>query len=143
MPSGLAVLAWRLGLGWLFGRKWVLITTTTASGSIRRTATVHVLGDGNLYVPAEGDHADDLRQTPRALAQAAPGPLGVRPRQPTPAEVAALPDGRWLVLEPTADPVPEIVPPDLVWLVPVGGAALLAASFALGRRRPPPAAPAR
>lgn len=135
MPTSIAVLAWRLGLGWLAGRKWALLTSLASDGSVRHSAIPYVFGDGNIYLHSDRAFAADLRQTPRALVQAAPGPLGVRSRPPTPDEVVALPPGDWIVLEPTAEPVPDMVPPDLVWLWPVGVAIGVALALGLSKRR--------
>lgn len=135
MTALAAVLAWRLGLGWLVGRRWALVTTTSSEGGLRRTVVPYLFGDGSIYLPGAGAYAADLGHTPRALVQAAPGPLGVRYRPPTPDEEAALPSGDWIVLEPTADPVPEMVPPDLVWLWPL--LAALDVAVVLGWRRRP------
>jgi len=133
MSSGIGVLAWRLGLGWLVGRRWSLVTTTVPDGSRRHSVVLSLFGDGNVYVRSGGRYAEDLAHTPRALVQAGPGPLGVRCRPPIPAEEAALPPGRWIVLEPTAEPVPDMVPTDLVWLWPLG-VVVLAAVIARRRR---------
>ena len=129
----LAVLAWRLGLGPILGRSRVLLTTFSGPrASVRYSLVPYRFAAGNLYV--EGGQApwrDDLATRPQAMAQASTGPLAVRARRPTPQEADVLSSSDWLVLEPTADTVPNIVPPDLTWVWP----SLLIATVALWRLR--------
>lgn len=113
-----AVLGWRLGLGWLLGRRRVLLTTQDRTGSVRRSLVRYRFYAGNLYLPTDAAAWEtDLGDVPRATAQAHPGPLGVRCRQPTTAEQRSLGGGRWIVLEPTGEPVPPGVEPDLTWVL--------------------------
>lgn len=120
MSVRLAVLAWRLGLGWLLGRRWVLLTTQQPGDELRRAISEYRFYDGNFYLESWPDAA-----ATRAMLQAHPGPLGVRMRPATDRERTVLGDGV-IVLEPTGEPVPALVEPDLLW---VWG--LLAAAAAL------------
>lgn len=74
------VVAWRLGLGWLVGRRYLLLTTSDRTDGVRRVLLPYQFAGGNLYViSASGDEPwfHDLRTTPRATIQAAPGPRSV------------------------------------------------------------------
>lgn len=125
MPVGIAVLGWRLGLGWLLGRRWILLTTQRAGESPRRTISEYRFYDGNFYV-GPGDLGAEFAPPTRAMLQAHPGPLGVRSRGATERETSVLGAGV-IVFEPTGEPVPPLVEPDLVWLwaaVPLAVAAL-------------------
>ena len=110
------VIGWRLGLGWLLGRRRLLLTTQDRSGAIRRSLVPYRFYAGNLYVPAREPWEADLEAVPRATAQAHPGPLAVHRRQASYAERRVLGEGRWIVLEPTGEPVPMGVEPDLLWV---------------------------
>jgi len=133
-----AVLGWRLGLGWLLGRNALLLTTQDRSGTVRRSLVKYRFYAGNLYVTDDGSSwAADLEHVPRATAQAHPGPLGVRRREPSPGERRVLGDGRWLVLEPTGEPVPPAIEPDLAWMW-APAAVLVAVAVLAARRRVTP-----
>lgn len=149
----LGTLAWRLGLGWLVGRRYLLLSTTGGDAE-RRTLLPYVLAAGDVYLTAAGGEPwlDDLGRTPRATVQAGPGSKGMRGRRLTDAaevrHAAALHAAHpragprlvrlrargvepvLVVLEPTGQITPGIVTPDLVWL---WGAA--AALVVLRRRR--------
>ncbi|RPI20152.1 MAG: hypothetical protein EHM57_08585 [Actinobacteria bacterium] len=133
MRTRTVVIGWSLGLGWLLGRGNVLLTTQDRAGVPRHSVLPFRFYEGNLYVTDDGSPwVADLGAVPRATAQAHPGPLAVRRRDPTPEELLALGEGSWLVLEPTGEAVPAAVEPDLVWVW-----ALLAvpAALAILRRR--------
>ena len=117
MRTDAAIVAWRLGLGWLIGRHSLLLTTQDRAGAVRRTLLRYRFYAGNLYVVDDGSPwVADLTEVPRATAQAHPGPLAVKRREPSPEEILVLGDGSWLVLEPTGEAVPPPVEPDLVWV---------------------------
>jgi hypothetical protein len=127
MRTALTVAAFRLGLSWLVGTRWLLLTTTPGeAGSIRRTALPYRWRDGELCVRDRPgvDWAEDLRRQPVALAQAAPGPLAV---------AATFHDDHTVTLPPTGRPAPLPVVPDLLWVYPV--AAVTAATLSTVARR--------
>jgi hypothetical protein len=133
-----AIFGWRLGLGWLLGRRHVLLTTQDRVGNLRRSVVRYRFLAGNLYVIDDASPwVLDLDQVPRATAQAHPGPLAVRRRPPTAVEMGVLGRGHWIVLEPTGEPVPPGIEPDLIW---TWGAIAVAAALAgaAGRRRTTP-----
>lgn len=110
---------WRVGLGWLVGRWWLLLTTQRSDGSHRRTLLPYRYGGGNFYVPAGGPWMDDLASRRTATLQAHPGPLSVRGRLITdPKEEAVarslcpIPAENVVVLEATGEPGPQMLPPD-------------------------------
>lgn len=78
--DALGILAWRLGFGWLVGRRYLLLTTSDRTDGLRRTVLPYQFAGGNIYViSARGDEPwyQDLRITARATIQAAPGPRSV------------------------------------------------------------------
>jgi MYXO-CTERM domain-containing protein len=110
-----------------------LLTTQDRAGTLRRSLLSYRFYAGNLYLVDDGlPWAADLGVSPRATAQAHPGPLAVRRRPPTPEEAVVLGEGRWLVLEPTGEPVPPAVEPDLVGM---WGLLAVALVLAFVRRR--------
>ena len=113
----MAVLAWRLGLGWLVGR-WLLLITTAN----RRVAVPYRLFAGTFYVErADAPWAADLDSSPPATVQAWPGPRSVRAR-PLRDDERELAGRLWgghrdlIALDPTGQRTPEMTPPDLVWV---------------------------
>ncbi len=119
-------LLYRFGLGWLVGRRWLLMVTTDAAGAGTR-ASVHRyrLEDGAVVVPAEpAPWLDDLAAKPVATIHAHPGPLTVA------AELRA----EDVLLTPTGRQAPPAVVPDLNWVLPVFAVVALAAlRFSRGR----------
>ena len=129
--TALVIAAFRLGLSWLVGTRWLLLTTTTGEAdAVRRTAVRYRWRGGELCVrdrPGAG-WADDLRSQPVAMAQAAPGPLAV---------AAAFHDDGTVTLPPTGRPAPVPVVPDLLWVYPVAVIVPAAIRLATRRRRRP------
>jgi hypothetical protein len=149
--SAAVLLGWRLGLGWLLGRRFLVVTTVAADGRLRRSVVRYAFAGGNFYVPADGGAwQDDLESKATSTVQAYPGPKGVTGRRADDArdrEVAAAvlrrerpgpaarlePEDAIYVFTPTGDRVPEMLPPDLVWV----WGPLLISGLTLLRRRPP------
>jgi hypothetical protein len=126
------VLAWRLGLGWLIGRKLLLLTTTE-----RRLALPYRMFAGTFYLErTAAPWATDLDRSPFAMVQAWPGPRSVRARRIDDSDEQELAAALWgddrplIALDPTGHRTPEITPPDLIWVWPLAVAAWL-----LWRRR--------
>ena len=107
------VLGWRVGLGWLLGRRRMLLTTTIEPGGLRRSWVPFTLGDGNLYAEGGGAWTTDIVRHPQAMAQAFPGPLAVRARPLDPREGAVLTGEGLVAFEPTGEIVPDPIEPDL------------------------------
>ncbi len=138
----LFVIGWRLGLGPFLGRRLCLVTASSGeSDNVERVLLPYVFASGDLHVPAIGDTGwtTAARRKPQVMVQAHPGPLSTRarPLNATDArslieslrgndpELAALDDVEWWVLSPTGDPAPSPALPDLNWVLPVAGLALL------------------
>lgn len=130
-------LAWRLGLGWLLGRRTALLTTVRADGELRRSRIPFLFSGGWFYAPAAAPWIDDLLLHAEATIQASPGPKGVTGRRIEDprilAEAKAVAAGtpwsgadNWVLFEPTGRVTPMMVPPDLVWLWAIGPIALAA-----------------
>lgn len=152
LANVLARLAWRLGLGWLVGRWFVLLTTTAGKDRVERTIAPYVFAGGRLFVvaPARSGWPSHVARRPVAEAQASVGPLPVRARrvdEDERAAVAALFAGRapdlaatapqdWWVLEATGDRAPEMLAPDLLWVWFAAAASWLVLRMArsIGRR---------
>ncbi len=87
---------WRLGLGWLIGRRLLLLTTVgRRSGEPHRVVVGFQFRAGTFYViSAAGSGTDwyrNLMARPPATIQAWPGPRSVRARRLSePAELAAM-----------------------------------------------------
>ncbi|MBT8213138.1 MAG: hypothetical protein KJN71_08330 [Acidimicrobiia bacterium] len=120
------IFSWRLGLGWLVGRWFVLLTTTTSDGE-RRSVLPYVFAGGTVYVPVTNDApwVGDVAAKPQALVQAAPGPRAVRARRvEDPAELEAArqalgTSGELMALDGSGDRSPMMTGPDLAWIWPV------------------------
>ena len=115
------VWAWRLGLGWLVGRRLLLLTTAE-----RRVVLPFRLFADTFYLPLQrAAWVDDLERAPVATAQAWPGPRSVRVRPIGDAEELELAAGLWgddrplVALSPTGQRTPEMTAPDLVWVWPL------------------------
>ncbi len=114
VPAELVLLGYRLGLGWLIGRRLLVLTTGTAGGEqLTRTVLPFTWHRGVLSVECDGTEpwVAELTRRPIAMAQAAPGLLAVTSvRTPSGFDLA-----------PTGQPSPPPVMPDLnwVWLLPV------------------------
>ncbi len=122
LTTAATVWGFRLGLSWLIGRRWLLLSTTSGTADqVRRTAVRYRWQDGVLVIPDQpgAGWSTDLQTRPVAMAQAAPGPLSV---------AAEFHEDRTITLPATGRPGPDPVLPDLIWVYP---AALL---LALGRR---------
>ncbi len=121
------VFAFRIGLSWLVGRRW-LVLTTGAPGTTEgpRAVLGYRWERGVLTVNAEEGAAwlAELDRRPVAMAQAAPGPLAV----------VATRVGGVVEMAPTGRPAPLPVVPDLVWAWAVPVAALLSARSYRRRR---------
>ena len=152
-----AVIAWRLSLGWLAGRWFTLVGTSTGE-SVRRSIVPFAMAEGTLYVvaPPGAPWLGDVARRPIAQAQTHPGPLAVRARplhrdeEPRVAELfrrvapdlAATDRRRWLALQPTGDRPPDPVVSDLMWVWGVAAAAM-AVRFLSGSPRGCQPSPAR
>ena len=135
------VAGWRLGLGPLLGRPFCLVTASSDPDRIERVALPYVFASGDLFVPAIGDvrWTAAARAKPQVMVQAHPGPLSTRARPLDATEVrslidelhgndpelARLDDVDWWVLSPTGDPAPPPALPDLNWVLPVVGLAVV------------------
>lgn len=118
-------LVWRLGLGWLVGRRLLLLTTAE-----RRVAVPFRFFAGTFYVPLTSrPWVADLERSPAATVQAWPGPRSVRARPITDTDEAELARrlfghrGPVLALSPTGQRTPDMTAPDLVWVWPALAAA--------------------
>ncbi len=118
----MVTIPWRIGLGWLVGRWWLLLTTQLPDGSQRHTLLPYRFGGGNFYVPGDGPWMADLDKR-TATIQAHPGPRSVRGRVITdPKEEAVarslgpIPARQVVVFEATGEPAPAMVAPDYVWV---------------------------
>lgn len=123
----MAILAWRLGLGWLIGRYRILLTTAQ-----RRVVVPYRFFAGTFYLVATAEPwVGDLAASPQAMVQAAPGPRAVRARPLDDPEELALARQLWqrqapiVALSPTGQRTPPITAPDLLWVWPTAAAALL------------------
>ena len=122
-----------MGVGWLLGRPFLLLTTIDPDGRPRRSVIRYGFAGGNFYAPADGGPwQTDLAARHTCTVQAYPGPKGVAARViedgPGRAEAMAVlrrerprlagrlgePDPIY-VFAPTGERVPEMLPPDLVW----------------------------
>lgn len=111
----LATWPWRLGLGWLAGRRYVLLSTTAPQSAIRRTLVpAHIIGGEILLAGLEDAHwQEDVAVRPVANVQAHPGPLAARIE---PVDDGPRTDGvRWYRATPTGGIAPDMVGPDQVW----------------------------
>ena len=126
----LATWPWRIGLGWLVGRRFVLLSTSAPQRAVRRTLVPAVYeGADVLLAGLDGAHwQDDIQTKPIVNVQAHPGPLAAR-LTPAP-ERAAASGVTWYRAEPSGGIAPEMVGPDQAW---VWG--LVAIAWWLGRRR--------
>lgn len=127
-----ARLGWRLGLGWLLGRWFVLLGTTAASDTTRRSLVPFFEHRGNILLLAPPDAAwtADVARSRIVQIQAQPGPLGsvIRPIDPSEEDrvlalgMALAPDlartktGTWYVARASGDRPPPIEDPDLMFL---------------------------
>ena len=125
------VIGWRLGLGPLLGRRLCLVTASADGEHLERRVLPYVFAGGDLFVPAVGNDvwAAAASHRPQVMAQAHPGPLSTRARLVTDEEhtrlkallpsvapdLATLSNEDWWVLQPTGDPAPPPVLPDLNW----------------------------
>jgi hypothetical protein len=125
VPSGFGLpspqllkLLHRFGLGWLVGRRWLLMVSNDAAGAgTRNSVHRYRLEDGAVVVPAQpAPWLDDLAARPVATIHAHPGPLAVA------ADLRA----EEVVLTPTGRQAPPAVVPDLNWVLPVVVVASLA-----------------
>jgi hypothetical protein len=123
----MAIVAWRLGLGWLIGRRRILLTTAQ-----RRVVLPYRLFAGTFYLLGTDEPwAMDLVKSPQAMVQAAPGPRAVRARpldDPDELELARRlwsADAPIVALSPTGQRTPGITAPDLLWVWPVAAVAVL------------------
>ncbi len=116
----LAAWPWRLGLGWLVGRRLALVSTHSPQGAIRRTLVpAHIVGDDVLLAGLEGAHwQEDIIARPTANVQAHPGPLAARIEPIGEESNSAV---RWYRATATGAPAPEMIGPDQIWMwaVPV------------------------
>ena len=107
---------WRLGLGWLIGRRLVLVSTHSPQQAIRRTLVPGYIVDGDILLAglADAHWHDDVDTRPIANTQAHPGPLAVKIRPVNNDEAT---DGvRWYLATATGGVAPDMVPPDKMWL---------------------------
>ena len=121
-------LLYRVGLGWLVGRRWLLMVTSIPEGGAGTRTTVHRyrLEDGAVVVLSEpAPWRDDLAAKPVATIHAHPGPLAVA------AEVGA----EEVLLTPTGRQGPPAVVPDLNWVLPAAAVGLSALRFSRRSRR--------
>jgi hypothetical protein len=121
-------LLYRFGLGWLVGRRWLLMVTSIPEGGAGTRTTVHTyrMEDGAVVVPSEpAPWRDDLAAKPVATIHAHPGPLAVG------AEVGA----DEVRLTPTGRQGPPAVVPDLNWVLPATAVGLAALRFSRSSRR--------
>ncbi len=123
---GVAVVValYRLGLGWLVGRRRLLVVTSRHDGSDERISLHRYrIEDGTVRVAATpGPWRDDLAAKPVATIHGAPGPLAVTGRVSD--------DGRnEIVFDRTGRPAPSVIVPDRNWVIPavVLGLALIGA----------------
>lgn len=124
----MAILAWRLGLGWLIGRYRILLTTAQ-----RRAVLPYRFFAGTFYLLEKAEPwVNDLAASPQAMVQAAPGPRAVRARPIDDPEELSLARRLWnteapiVALSPTGQRTPGITAPDLLWVWPVAAVAVLA-----------------
>ena len=130
-------LPWRLGLGWLVGRRTALLTTVRADSELRRSTIPFLFSGGWFYAPAAAPWIDDLLGHSEATIQAGPGPKGVTGRRiddprifdEAKAVAAGTPWSsaeNWVVFEPTGRIAPSMAAPDLVWVWTILPVALFA-----------------
>ncbi len=125
LSARLVTVLFRLGFGWLIGRRWLLLVTSTGTGSDHRTTLLRYRKqEGAVWVAATpGPWLDDLANRPVATANAAPGPLAVAARR----------RNGDVVLERTGRQSPPVIVPDLNWVLPAVAAALWVISRLLRR----------
>ena len=115
LAQRMATWPWRLGLGWLVGRRLVLVSTTAPQNAIRRTLVpARFDGADILLAGIEGAHwQEDIATRPVANVQAHPGPLAARiePTQDGP----PIEGVDWYRARATGGIAPEMVGPDQVW----------------------------
>lgn len=115
----LVVLAYRLGLGWLAGRRYAVLTTTGPDKHVTHSVTPLRWRAGEIIVPIEHESerwVRHLTERPVAMVQAAPGPLSA----------VAERRGDAFVFRPTGQPAPYPVDSDLIWVIPAVIAVLIA-----------------
>ena len=115
-----AIWPWRVGLGWLVGRRLALVSTHAPQGAIRRTLVpAHIVGGDVLLAGIEGAlWQEDVATRPIANVQAQPGPLAARiePLGEEPADDESNGRVRWYRATATGSPAPEMIGPDQIWM---------------------------
>lgn len=132
----MATWPWRIGLGWLVGRRFALVSTQTPEGAIRRTLVpAHIVGGDVLLAGLEGAHwQTDVVARNVATVQAHPGPLAARV-EPVGDGTDDTVETHWHIARATGAPAPAMVGPDQIWLW--GIVPGLAVMWALVGRRTP------
>ena len=116
MIEPLVLLAHRLGLGWLVGRRYAVITTENAAKELARTVSPFTYRTGEVIVPVTDEEAPWLRNLGGrnvAMVQAAPGPLS---------SIGERRNGS-VAFRPTGQPTFLPVESDLIWVLPVAAIA--------------------
>jgi hypothetical protein len=112
----LATWPWRLGLGWIVGRRFALVSTQTEQGTIRRTLVPAHIVEGDILLAGleEAWWQQDIALKPVATVQVYPGPLSARI---APIDEVPRPDGvRWHRATATGGVTPAMVGPDQIWM---------------------------
>ena len=112
MIETLVILAHRLGLGWLVGRRYVVITTEGAGKEPVHHVSRFTYRDGEVIVPVDDEGTPWLQNLGTknvAMLAAAPGPLS---------SVAERRNGS-VAFRPTGHPTFYPVDSDLIWVIPV------------------------
>lgn len=107
----LVFVGYRLGLGWLVGRRIAVLTTTAADKETEHAAVPIQWRGGEILVPVPNAAASwvaNLEARPVAMVQAAPGPLS---------SVAERRNGV-VAFRPTGQPAPFPIDTDLIWVIP-------------------------
>ena len=108
LTTSAVVVLFRLGFGWLIGRRWLLVVTGTGDEH-RITLMRYRMSQGAVRVAATpGPWLDDLDTKSVATIHAAPGPLAVTARR----------ESGEVVFERTGRPSPPVIVPDLNWVLP-------------------------